>query len=708
MAILARSDALKALPGSATMLEYSRLARTRINTAGEALRKVSGIYVRDEEGIGLRPNIGVRGLNPTRSTKVLLLEDGIPFTIAPYGDNAAYFHPPVERFERIEVVKGAGQILYGPNTVGGVINYITRGIPARPVLGVAADGGSHGHRRLQLSGRGLFAGNGLAVELLRKRAESPARENVGSDVSDGYFRLLVPLGEGQSLAVRAGAYRERSRVAYSGLTESEWAAAPRQNPFSNDRFTLGRFAGALTHHVKWREEMSATTTFYAYSIDREWWRQSSNSSQRPNDASDPACGGMANLHTTCGNEGRLREYRVWGIEPRATLGAALAGRPLQIEAGARLHVETQDRLQVNGDFPAARTAGSPANRNAGLVEDNARTVSAGAAFAQAHLWLGRLVLSPGARVEHMRLTRTNRRPTAANPLGVRGATALTEFVPGFGVTFDAGNQVTLFWGVHRGFSPPRPEDVIDNTTGGVIELPAERSWNFEMGTRARLGRVDVDAALFALEFKNQIVPASVAGGTGAALTSAGATQHRGVELSLRSDSLVGLGRSSLFSASSLTWLPVARFADARYAYVGTAGAGSDLAGKVYSAQNSQGSRTQVSVTGNRLPYAPEFLATVEVGARLPGSSLASIELVHVARQYGDPLNTSLLVADGQQGVLESSTTFNLALSTAVASLGTDVYLSVKNLFDRLYVVDRTRGILPSAARTVTVGVRRRM
>ena len=79
-----------------------------------------GVFARDEEGFGLRPNIGIRGLNPTRSSKVLLLEDGIPLTYAPYGDNASYYHPPVDRFERIEVLKGSGQILFGPHTVGGV------------------------------------------------------------------------------------------------------------------------------------------------------------------------------------------------------------------------------------------------------------------------------------------------------------------------------------------------------------------------------------------------------------------------------------------------------------------------------------------------------------------------------------------------------------------------------------------------------------
>ena len=107
---------LRRLPGVITVVDAATLTSSRVFTATEALRKVPGVNVRDEEGFGLRPNIGIRGLNPTRSTKVLLLEDGVPFTIAPYGDNASYYHPPIERFESVEVLKGSGQIAYGPVT----------------------------------------------------------------------------------------------------------------------------------------------------------------------------------------------------------------------------------------------------------------------------------------------------------------------------------------------------------------------------------------------------------------------------------------------------------------------------------------------------------------------------------------------------------------------------------------------------------------
>src|SRR5574341_509014 len=100
---------LERIPGSAEVLSPEELETARVFTTTEAVRKAAGVNARDEEGLGLRPNIGIRGLNPTRSTKVLLLEDGVPLAYAPYGDNASYYHPPVERFELVELLKGAGQ-----------------------------------------------------------------------------------------------------------------------------------------------------------------------------------------------------------------------------------------------------------------------------------------------------------------------------------------------------------------------------------------------------------------------------------------------------------------------------------------------------------------------------------------------------------------------------------------------------------------------
>ena len=93
----------------------------------EMLEYVPGISGFADDGIGnSRISIGIRGLNPRRSSRVLILEDGIPIQPALYVYPNMYYNPPSDRIDRIEVIKGSGTILYGPQTMGGVINYFTR------------------------------------------------------------------------------------------------------------------------------------------------------------------------------------------------------------------------------------------------------------------------------------------------------------------------------------------------------------------------------------------------------------------------------------------------------------------------------------------------------------------------------------------------------------------------------------------------------
>src|SRR5688500_18848841 len=171
------------LPGGYETVDRTELDRVHAPSVNDALRKVSGVIARDEEGLGLRPNIALRGLNPTRSSKVLLLEDGIPLTFAPYGDNASYYHPPIERFDSIEVLKGSGQIAYGPSTVGGVINYITPAPPLKPSVGVTLAAGDHGYTNATLTAGGTWGRVGALVDFMRKGGDG-ARENTHSMLYD--------------------------------------------------------------------------------------------------------------------------------------------------------------------------------------------------------------------------------------------------------------------------------------------------------------------------------------------------------------------------------------------------------------------------------------------------------------------------------------------------------------------------------------------
>jgi Fe(3+) dicitrate transport protein len=666
-------EALHRIPGSVQVLDRQVLEASRVFNFSEALRKVPGVTVRDEEGFGLRPNIGIRGLNPTRSTKVLLLEDGVPLTYAPYGDNASYYHPPVERFDTIEVMKGAAQVAYGPVTVAGVINYITPAPPLRRSADVLLSGGNRDYRNGHAGVGGTMGRTGVRLDYMKKRGEG-ARANTRSDLDDLTLKATTSLAARHSLTLKANYYAEDSQVTYSGLRRDEWAADPRQNPFANDAFQGDRVGASARHAWAMGGSAILTTQVYGSYFRRHWWRQSSNSAQRPNDAADPRCGGMANLDTTCGNEGRLRDYTHWGVEPRLRFGTRAFGQSLETDLGVRAHFEDQDRRQENGDTPRARSGR--------LVEDNERRNQAYSAFAQTRLLLGRWTVTPGLRVENVHYERTNRLPST--PLA--GRTDLTQWVPGLGVSFLPAPSTTLFAGVHRGFAPPRTEDLVSNT-GGTVDLDAELSWNYEVGVRSlpRPG-VRLEATAFRMDYENQIIAASLAGGLGAALTNGGETLHEGLEVGARLDAGTIAGSAhNPYASLAWTWLPVARFEGLR-------------------TSNVPGF-TSVSVAGNRLTYAPRHLLTAALGYAHASGLEALVEAVYVGDQYGDDLNTIESSADGQRGLIPAHTVWNAALNYHVPRLHSTLFVSVKNVLDRTFLVDRARGMVPGNPRLVHAGLR---
>jgi Fe(3+) dicitrate transport protein len=663
---------LRRLPGSVDIVDRETLVQSRVMTTSEALRKVAGVHVRDEEGFGLRPNIGIRGLSPTRSTKVLLLEDGIPLTYAPYGDNASYYHPPIDRFERLEVLKGGAQIAYGPQTVGGAVNYLTPRPPAQRTGSLTLMGGNRDY----FNGHGSYGATvgrtGFLIDYMRKQGDG-SRDNLTFKLNDVNGKVVQGVGANQTLTFRGNYYSEDSNVTYSGLRLDEYAANPRANPFGNDFFYADRYGASATHATALSGNVAMTTNVYWSSFRRHWWRQSSNSAQRPNDSADPRCGTMANLNTTCGNEGRLREYYSWGVEPRLSVHHRAFGVPSETDFGLRAHFENQDRLQENGDTPTARSGV--------VVESNVRENAAYSGFVQNRFLFRGWTVTPGVRLEHVRYDRTNRLANAG--AGVSGDTALTRVIPGVGVSHTTGEQVTVFAGVHRGFAPPRTEDIISNT-GGIVDLDPELSWDYEAGFRSALRPgVSVDATLFRMDYENQVVPASLAGGVGATLTNGGATLHQGLELRAQIDSApIMRSAHDVYVRLSYTYLPVAEFSGSRFSSI--PGFGS------------------ITVSGNRLPYAPEQMAVVGLGYAYSAFDVR-VEAVRTSDQFTDDLNTVAPTADGQRGLIAGDTIWNAAVNYTVRR--TTLFLTVKNLFDELYIVDRTRGILPGSPRLVQAGVR---
>jgi Fe(3+) dicitrate transport protein len=657
--VVGRRDNLRRIPGSASVLDARSLSRSRVLSANEALRKLPGLAVRDEEGFGLRPNSGIRGLNPTRSTKVTLLEDGIPLAYAPYGDNANYYHPPIERYESIELLKGAGQVLFGPQTIGGLVNYITPAPPARPAGALSSARGNRDYS----AARVRLGGYRALLDYSRKAGDG-ARDHVASALDDLNLKAVVT----PALVLRASVFRERSNVTYSGLTQAEFERrGPRYNPFEHDRFDLDRVGGSATHRQPLGRGALLTTSVYASRFARDWWRQSSTTTDAqggPGVAAARLAGDALDADTIRSVQGRLREYVTWGIEPRLRWTYPIGRASAELTAGAKAHLERQDRRQVNGTTAHARTGA--------IVEDNLRRTRAGSAFLAHRVEFGRWSVTPGVRFEHIRSERTNRLPG-----GARGSDALSRWIPGIGATCALARSVMAFAGVHGGFAPPRTEDVITGS-GTATDVGPEESVNWEIGARLDPAPgAEVQVAAFRNEFRRLIAVGSVAGGS--TPLAEGEALFMGGEIAARLRHPGGA-----YVRVAWSWLPVAEQTTAFRQVLG----GAVVAG---------------SAAGLRQPYAPENAVTAGVGLEWRGLD-GLVEMAHSGAQSADFANTLAPSADGQHGGLAAHTIWNATLNARLGATGATAFASVKNLEDRVYIVDRTRGILPGAPRTALLGL----
>jgi Fe(3+) dicitrate transport protein len=678
------------LGGSAAVVDSEELYTSHVFTTAEALRKVPGVVVRDEEGFGMRPNIGIRGLNPTRTTKTLLLEDGLFLSYAPYGDNASYFHPLMDKYSSVEVFKGTDMLRYGPQTIAGTINYVTPTPPKEPAGFVAGTMGNRDYYNGQFN-YGGWAGNfGGMVDYIHKEGQG-ARDNTHHQVDDLSVKGIAQVSPDSAFIAKFNYFTEDSQVTYSGITDAELANfGIRYNPFKNDEFNTERYGLSLTNNWDVTDAISVTTSVYHNTFDRDWWRQASTTT-------DTQCGftaargaGLAVDPDTCNQrQGRLRSYEATGIQQTWSFENQVSNAVRNLfQAGWRYHVEDQERLQINtfannikpGLGSVTGTGGTATALNPiSLSENNSRDTDALSFWASNTFEFDQFSVTPIARFESIDSSRTN------NMTGARGTDEIDKVIPGVSVGYDVNSRVKLFAGVHEGFAPPRVEDVIDNA-GGSIDLGADSSINVEAGFKSEIvSGIVVDATYFRNDFDNLIAVGSIAGGN--TPIASGAALFEGFELYSRVDSGKLMRKDwSMYGSVAWTYLWTAEQSTPFTAAVGAA----VVAG---------------SVAGNRQPYAPEHLVTARVGYQEKDFDI-NLELVYVGEQFADFANNENPVGtSGQFGKLDAYTIFNFGVTYTYEPTNTDIFFTVKNLFDDDYIVDRTRGILPGAPRLFHVGVK---
>ncbi|MCC5796055.1 MAG: TonB-dependent receptor [Methylophaga sp.] len=674
-------DRLEAVPGTYNIIDSEYLEDRRPISINEALRTVPGVNVVSDGSMSLDVNIGIRGQNPRRSAKTMIMEDGMPLQLAPYVDPVVHYSTPFTSIDRIEVIKGAGQILYGPQTLGGAINYVTRPVPRNGEIegSVRSAFGNQGYRGL--NGR-IGWGNeigGIMLEASQFKGDEIFR---GSEFDVRDYRITGELSitDRQTVRLKYNYTDDERNQTENYLTIDEYNRSRFRHPtIKNDKWEQERHAVQLQHIFEVNDSFTLSSQAYYTDTFRNGLRSSNTGRIGTDDLSWSrlrSCpeAGLGNTPrvdqvddiSICGGRHAPRQFYTWGVETRADFAHNLFGLDNDAIVGLRYHEDTAIRKQVFADNAAQRESYRLALREGRDLSHSTLRAEAVSYYAQNTTYLGDWSVTPGFRVERIRSSDTN------NISGDRARDRDTEFLPSFGVAWNGIANTTVFAGVHKGFSPARA----NRDSSISAQAKPEKSTLYEVGVRSNyFTGITAEAALFHNRIKDTIID------NGSSFSNSGKSHQTGLEVAGRVNFGDIMGTANNFYVSgAYTYLPQAKYK----------------------------SSPNPDTKGNRMQYAPRNLVNLDFGYEHVSGVDARIGVQHVGKQFVDDVNSRRESLTGNRtgvdGVIPSYTIWNATVNYRVPDSGVTLFASVENLFDKRYLASRNEGKLPGRERLFFGGI----
>lgn len=513
--IISHGDKLRTESGSATLVSEVELEKYEYDDIHRILAKVPGVNIREEDGYGLRPNIGFRGVTPERSKKVTILEDGVLIGPAPYSAPAAYYFPVTTRMTAVEVFKGPAAIKHGPQTVAGTLNMVTRQVPFEMTGGLDLATGTDGYQKAHgYFGTEVAKNLGVLVEGVRLQADGFKEIDNGGDSGFKKNDLLVKtkyLLDGQafdqSFELKLSYADENSDETYLGLTDADFNA----NPYR--RYAASQPANMDTEHTQImfthnlsNDVFSATTRVYRNDYERAWRKLGSLTSSS---ASLSAIMTNPELHereyaVITGEQNSVldgetsmflvmgtndREYYSQGIQIDADYEFSLGGLDHKLAFGVRYHEDEIERKHFSENYQmldgyAEKTAGDKVFTTTNIENTEALSV-----YIEDTVKLGNLTVSAGVRGEDMDMYYTD---LVDKDDWQRKSTQI--WLPGVSGFYQVTENAGVLFGVHQGFVPSSPQQASD--------VKVEKSINYEFGGRFNDGATNIELVSFFNDYSN--------------------------------------------------------------------------------------------------------------------------------------------------------------------------------------------------------------
>ncbi|MDP1726271.1 MAG: TonB-dependent receptor [Bacteroidota bacterium] len=484
----------------------------------EILKKVSGINVSGDMGISNRLNVGIRGSYPRRSSNILLMEDGTPIAPAPYLAPEAYYNPPSDRLDGIEILKGADILAYGSNTMYGAINYITKKPPIKPTLGINYTGGSQGYHSQYITYGGTWDKIGAELQVLNKQFGG-FQDNSQSSIFNTTAKLYTEFNPRSSLYLKLNYHQEQSKASYSALTPYTFNLDPSQNPFDADDLNTKRYGVDLIYNFRISKNVVLSSKLYASQFQRDWWRQENTlikaSTAKTYLGSDFYTDRYSYLNgKSFGNDdyirvgkvvagkestrARNRMFTVAGLQQTLKYNFEKGKFAVNFEATVKGHWESFANVEIKNDSSRFARSGT-------IDKDQFYELAAYSGFIKSKFTYGKIAFTPSFRYEWVEMFGFDKLliskmsgNTGSKYFGSQ-KNVYSSFIPGATLSYvlidNSSNKINIFGGIYRGYTAPIADYAFLNVEEGIVSNPTsekpinrkpELSFNYEAGIRGDL------------------------------------------------------------------------------------------------------------------------------------------------------------------------------------------------------------------------------
>ena len=508
--------------GARTVVRREAMVEQGAMNVRDVLKGIPGVQVQDSNGTGgsdLSLNVGVRGLTSRLSPRSTVLIDGIPAAFAPYGQPQLSMAPISSgNLDSIDVVRGAGSVRYGPQNVGGVINFVTRAIPkeATGEVGTTLETSRHGGwKHIESAFIGGTADNGLGAALLYSGVNGNGyrSSNNDNDIDDVLLKTHWDLTEQDELSLNFHYYDGKADMP-GGLTQARFDADPYQSDRDYDNFSGRRKDVSL----KYLRQIDDLTQFEVQTYYTDSFRGSTIAARDQKTLSSYP-----------------RSYHTFAIEPRVSRIFFTGPATQEVSVGYRylkeaMH-EQASRLALVNNVPTV----TPTS-DGHIYQDRTGGTEASAYYIDDKIDIGNWTITPGVRFEHINTDWHERPVLGTNGVRVqeknRSVTS-NEPLPALSVMYHLSDAWKLFANYETSFGSLQyfqlGQGGIGNSTANGLE--AEKAKTYEIGTRYNDGTWGGELTAFYIDFDDELQYIS----NDVGWTNLGATKHQGIEASVHYD-----------------------------------------------------------------------------------------------------------------------------------------------------------------------------